>query len=127
MSNNNSVLICDDDPLLLELLAHRLAAKGYSVSAAKDGREAWEMVREKKPSAVVLDVMMPVLKGLEILRRIKEDPELSATPVLMLTARKQESDIVGALDLGASDYLAKPFMPEELAARLGRLIGSPNS
>ena len=124
MTTSRSVLICDDDPLLLELLSHRLAGKGYEVTTAEDGREAWDKVQELKPAAVVLDVMMPMVNGLELLRRIKENPDLSDTPVLMLTARKQEKDIVGALDLGASDYLAKPFMPEELAARLGRLVGA---
>lgn len=125
MSECVSVLLCDDDPLLLELLAHRVAAKGYSTATAADGREAWEKIRELKPRAIVLDVMMPVVNGFELLQRIREDQELTNTPVIMLTARKQEKDIVGALDLGASDFLSKPFIPDELLARLARLIGTP--
>lgn len=125
MSDRVSVLLCDDDPLLLELLSHRVVAKGFSTATAADGREAWEKIKELKPRAVVLDVMMPVINGLELLQRIREDEELSDTPVIMLTARKQEKDVVGALDLGASDFLSKPFIPDELLARLTRLIGTP--
>ena len=115
------VLICDDDFLLLELLTHRLTLKGYEVETALDGREAWAKLLQLRPAAVVLDVMMPLVNGLEVLQRIREHDEVSQTPVLMLTARKQEQDIVGALDLGASDFLSKPFMPEELVARLNVL------
>lgn len=120
---SKTVLICDDDPLLLELLSHRLSGRGYEVATATDGGAAWKRLQDQRPDALVLDVMMPVVNGIELLRRIKEHPELAATPVLMLTARRQEKDIVGALDLGASDYLVKPFMPDELVARLNRLVG----
>lgn len=116
------VLLCDDDPLLLDLLTFRLNAKGFSVEVARDGADAWKRLEANRPAAVVLDVMMPVVNGLEILRRIREAPELADLPVIMLTARKQECDIVGALDLGASDFLSKPFIPDELVARLNRLI-----
>ena len=124
MSDSVPILICDDDPLLLELLSFRLLGKGFAVETASDGREAWEKLQALRPSAVVLDVMMPLVNGLELLRRIRENDELKETPVIMLTARRQERDIVGALDLGASDFLSKPFMPDELIARLSRLVGS---
>ncbi|RIX26995.1 response regulator transcription factor [Sphingomonas edaphi] len=123
MSTPVRVLVCDDDPLLLELLEFRLAAKGFDVQAARDGGEAMQLLESKPPSAVVLDAMMPFIDGYEVLRRIRENPTLKALPVIMLTARKQEKDIVGALELGASDFLAKPFIPEELVARLIRLTG----
>lgn len=123
MTDPVSVLVCDDDPLLLELLAHRLRAKGFDVHTAEDGLQAIELIEKVSPAAVVLDVMMPVIDGHEVLRRIREDERFRSLPVIMLTARKQERDIVGALDLGASDYLSKPFIPEELVARLSRLIG----
>ncbi|RST30693.1 response regulator [Sphingomonas ginkgonis] len=116
------VLVCDDDELLLDLLHHRLSRKGFGVRLARDGREALDAIAAERPDAVVLDAMMPVVDGFEVLRRIRESDEGSALPVLMLTARKQERDIVEALEIGASDYLAKPFIPEELAARLLRLI-----
>ncbi|RWB73374.1 MAG: response regulator transcription factor [Mesorhizobium sp.] len=116
------VLICDDDPLLLELMEFRLRAKGYEVIKAVDGAEALEKAKHDAPDVVVLDAMMPKADGLEVLARIKGDPALSDTPVVMLTARKGQKDIVSALDKGADDYLVKPFIPEELLARLARLI-----
>jgi DNA-binding response OmpR family regulator len=72
----------------------------------------------------VLDAMMPVMDGHQVLRQLRADPETAAVPVIMLTARRQERDIVGALELGANDYLVKPFIPDELIARLNRLIGA---
>jgi DNA-binding response OmpR family regulator len=93
------------------------------VSAARDGGEALERLAADKPDAVVLDAMMPVVEGFEVLRRIREQPATANLPVIMLSARKQERDIVGALELGASDFVVKPFIPEELIARLARLLG----
>ena len=121
------ILICDDDPLLLELLSFRLQSKGFDVETANDGSDTWSKLESARPDAVVLDVMMPVVNGLEILRRIRETAELSDLPVIMLTARKQERDVVGALELGASDFLSKPFIPDELVARLRKLLGSSAS
>ena len=119
---SKSILICDDDPLLLELLQFRLAGKGYRVRTAQDGGEALRIVRDEPPDAIVLDAMMPVVDGYEVLRRVRETPETGQIPVLMLTARRQESDIIGALELGANDFIVKPFIPEELLARLARLL-----
>ena len=120
----NRVLVCDDDALLLDLVQYRLASRGYEVSVASDGGEALKRLAEVTPDAIVLDAMMPVIDGYELLRRIREAPATANTPVIMLTARKQEQDILSALELGASDYMVKPFIPEELVARLGRLIGA---
>jgi DNA-binding response OmpR family regulator len=125
MAANKRILICDDDPLLVDLLDYRLTSRGYDVVIARDGGEAMERLQESVPDAIVLDAMMPVADGYEVLRRIREDEALAAIPVIMLTARKQERDIVQALELGASDYIVKPFIPEELVARLGRLLGTP--
>ena len=122
MTGSQSVLVCDDDDLLVELLHFRLTARGYSVRIARDGREAVESARKARPDAVVLDAMMPVIDGYEVLRQLKETPQTRDVPVIMLTARKGERDILEALKLGASDYLAKPFIPEELTARLTRLL-----
>ncbi|RJT33398.1 response regulator [Mesorhizobium waimense] len=116
------VLICDDDPLLLELMEFRLRAKGYEVIKAVDGAEALSKAEKEAPDIIALDAMMPKADGLEVLARIKGDPALSETPVVMLTARKGERDIVSALEKGADDYLVKPFIPEELLARLARLL-----
>jgi DNA-binding response OmpR family regulator len=124
MAANKQILVCDDDPLLVDLLDYRLTSRGYDVIIARDGGEALARLQEAAPDAIVLDAMMPVADGFEVLRRIREDEALAAIPVIMLTARKQERDIIEALELGASDYIVKPFIPEELVARLGRLLGT---
>jgi two-component system OmpR family response regulator len=116
------ILICDDDQLLQELMQFRLTAKGYEVVQARDGAEALAKARTERPDLVVLDAMMPKSDGFEVLTRIKDDPALTETPVIMLTARKTEKDIVSALEKGADDYLVKPFIPEELLARLSRIL-----
>lgn len=122
MAASKHVLVCDDDDLLLELLSFRLSGKGYEVRIARNGREAIESANAEPPDAIVLDAMMPVIDGFEVLRQIREAPHMRHLPIIMLTARKGEKDIVEALKLGASDYLAKPFIPEELNARLTRLL-----
>jgi DNA-binding response OmpR family regulator len=116
------ILIADDEPLLTELLDFRLAARGYRTAIAHDGREALAMLDELHPDAVVLDMMMPVHDGSEVLRRMRASESHASTPVIMLTARRGEADVVGALELGADDYLVKPFLPEELLIRLSRLL-----
>ena len=121
------ILVCDDDELLTELLQFRLEAKGFDVTVAGDGREALDNIRLARPDAVVLDAMMPGIDGFEVLRRIREDVATRNIPVLMLTARKGERDVVDALRLGASDYLSKPFIPDELSARLLRLLTADRS
>lgn len=127
MRNERLILVCDDDPLLLELLDYRLSARGYRVVTARDGEEALREVAAERPDAIVLDAMMPVIDGYEALRRLRADAAGPRIPVIMLTARQRERDIVGALELGADDYMAKPFMPEELVARLTRLLGTAAS
>lgn len=116
------ILIADDDPLLRALLVHRLSGDGYDVVTAEDGGQALNAVRDLKPDLIVLDALMPVMDGFEVLRRLKS-ARLSQAPVIMLTALKREEDIVGALQLGAADYLVKPFIPDELGQRVLRLLG----
>lgn len=115
------ILIADDDPLLRSLLVHRLSADGHHVLVAGDGAEALASIVEQKPDLIVLDALMPVMDGFEVLRRLKAG-RLSAAPIIMLTALKREEDIVGALQLGAADYLVKPFIPDELSERVRRLL-----
>ena len=117
-----TILVCDDDELLVELLTHRLGARGYHVVVAADGGAAVRQASECGPDAIVLGMVMPGLDGQQVLRRLKADPATAAIPVIMLTARRQEQDIVGTLELGADDYLVKPFIPEELMSRLARLV-----
>jgi len=116
------ILVCDDDSLLVELLEYRLTSRGYKVIVANDGGEAMSALETSRPDAIILDAMMPVMDGYEVLRRLRANPELADIPVIMLTARKQERDVIDALDLGANDFMIKPFIPEELVARLGRLL-----
>lgn len=118
------VLIADDDPLLRQILEHKLGAAGYAVKSVQDGRAALDAAAADAPAAVVLDAMMPVMDGFEALRRLKQHPDLSGVAVIMLTALKREDDVVNALKLGAADYVAKPFNPDELVARLDRLAAS---
>jgi DNA-binding response OmpR family regulator len=125
MSTANTILVCDDDELLVDLLDYRLKGRGFEVLIARDGGQALEIAAARKPDAIVLDAMMPVMDGYQVLRRLRADPATSTIPVIMLTARKLERDIVGALQLGANDYLVKPFIPEELMSRLTRLLAAP--
>ena len=125
MTTAKTILVCDDDELLVDLLDYRLTGRGFEVLIARDGGQALAMAAERTPDAIVLDAMMPVLDGHQVLRRLRADAATSSIPVIMLTARKLERDIVGALELGANDYLVKPFIPEELMSRLTRLMAVP--
>ena len=120
-----TILVCDDDELLVELLSYRLAGRGYQVLIASDGGTAVAEAEERQPDAIVLDMMMPVLDGQQVLRRLRADAATANIPVIMLTARRQERDIVDTLQLGADDYLVKPFIPEELMSRLARVLAMP--
>lgn len=117
------ILIADDDPLLMELLEHKLQARGYKVLKAEDGPTALEAAQQKQPKLIVLDAMMPGLDGFEVLRRLKGNSGTSGIPVVMLTARKSEDDVLQGLSLGATDYLVKPFMPQELITRITKILG----
>ncbi len=119
---NRTILVCDDNELLVELLSFRLENKGYRVLIARDGAQAVALTEQHLPDAIILDTMMPVMDGQLVLRRLRSKTETAAIPVIMLTARKQQRDIVDAFDLGANDYLVKPFIPEELMMRLARLL-----
>jgi DNA-binding response OmpR family regulator len=118
----STILVVDDDPLLLKLVEHKLKLRGFRVYCAADGDAALEVVAREKPALVVLDAMMPGVSGFEVLQRLKQGRD-AGIPVVMLTARKQERDIVAALSNGAADYLVKPFLPEELIQRIRNLLG----
>lgn len=115
-----SILIMDDDELLLTLLEHKLGQRGLVVRVATDGQAGLEAAIDSKPDLIVLDGMMPTMDGYEVLRRLKERPDTREIPVIMLSARRLEQDIVNGLSLGAADYLVKPFMPEELFLKIQR-------
>lgn len=113
------ILVVEDEPRLLKNIAKVLREEGYAVDTAPDGEEGWFKAESWEYNTIVLDVMLPVLDGWEILRRLRK---IKSTPVLMLTARDAISDRVRGLDLGADDYLPKPFDMAELLARLRALI-----
>lgn len=122
MSSLGPILIADDEPLLTEMLEFRLRSNGFDTVIAHDGREALLKFAEAAPVGVVLDAMMPVYDGMEVLRRIRASEAGGDVPIIMLSARRSEDDIVRALEAGASDYIVKPFLPEELVVRLRRLL-----
>lgn len=117
----SSILVVDDDPLLLLLLEHKLRGAGHAVFTAPDGLAALEAISVVKPGVVVLDALMPRMDGFEVLRRIKRHASLSGLRIIMLTVLRHQDDVVGALKLGADDFLVKPFIPDELLARIARL------
>lgn len=119
------VLVADDDRLLRRIVRHRLEGRGFSVEEAENGAKALErLAADPLPDALILDAMMPVVDGFETLRRVREQPRTAGLPVLMLTLRKGEDDIVGALTIGADEYLVKPFLPDELVLRLQRAVAA---
>ena len=114
-----TVLVVDDDPHIVELTKLYLERDGYRVVSSGDGAEALDVAREVQPDLVVLDVMLPRLNGLDVCRTLREE---SAVPIIMLTARVEEEDRLAGLDLGADDYVTKPFSPRELAARVRAVL-----
>jgi two-component system phosphate regulon response regulator PhoB len=116
------ILVVDDEPDIIALVAYHLARAGYRVSTASTGMEALHAAREEQPALVVLDLMLPELSGFEVLERMRGDRALAEIPVLMLTARREEPDRVQGLSLGADDYLVKPFSPQELVLRVRNII-----
>ena len=113
-----TVLIGEDEPSRRLLVHATIESDDYAVVEASDGAEAWAMVQEHKPSLVLLDVQMPHRTGIEVLRSIRTDPTLSATKVILLTSKAQESDVEAGLIAGADFYLAKPFSPLDLLTRV---------
>ena len=116
------ILIADDDVILVEMLRFRLEAAAHEVVAALDGQAALASAGAQRPDLIVLDSMMPVISGPAVLARLKADPNLNDVPVVMLTARKGESDVVAALKSGVDEYLTKPFIPQELMVRIENLL-----
>ena len=117
-----NVLVVEDNSIIVTLLRHLLERRGYVVETAVDGREALARLQGEPPGLVLLDVMLPYTDGFEIIRQMRSIPSWSSVPVIMLTAKAQERNVVRALDAGANDYVIKPFKPEELAARVRRFF-----
>ena len=119
-----TILVVEDDAPLRDTLAYNLRAEGYQVLTASDGVTALEIARQKPVSLVLLDLMLPRLDGLEVCRQLRSRPETAEIAILMLTARTEETDLVVGLELGADDYVTKPYAWNELRARSGRCYGA---
>jgi DNA-binding response OmpR family regulator len=117
------VLAADDDEDILALVAFRLERSGYTVLQARDGQEAFELAQSEKPDLAVLDVMMPKLDGFELTRRLRAEEATSRMPIILLTARAQDTDVDQGFAVGADDYLRKPFSPQELRTRVQAILG----
>ncbi len=122
MARRKKVLVVDDERDLVELIGMNLQRNGYEVVSAYDGGTGLELARKHKPDIMILDVMMPGLSGQDVTRALKADPETAGIPILMLTARTEETDIIVGLSLGADDYVTKPFSMKVLIARVGAVL-----
>jgi DNA-binding response OmpR family regulator len=118
-----TILVADDDPDIQALVVLRLERSGYRVLRASDGQEALELVLSERPDLAVLDITMPKLDGCEVTRSIRAHAETAEMPIILLTARVQDNDVAVGLDAGATDYVKKPFSPQELGARVASLLG----
>lgn len=116
------ILVVDDEADAVELVAFNLRQAGYSVTTAADGAEALQKARAQPPDLIVLDLMLPEISGLEVCKTLRRDPAFSRIPIIMLTARAAELDRVLGLELGADDYVTKPFSPRELVLRIQKLL-----
>jgi phosphate regulon transcriptional regulator PhoB len=118
----SDVLIVEDEPDIRSLIVHHLTRDGFRCRTAATGPEALARVRTAAPDLVVLDLMLPEMNGLEVCRRLRADPATAAMPIIMLTAKTDEVDRVVGLEMGADDYVAKPFSPKELVARVRAVL-----
>ncbi|MBG9387180.1 response regulator transcription factor [Caenimonas aquaedulcis] len=124
-SRSQSALVVEDDDHIAHLLEFMLQRAGYRVHVARDGRAGKQFIESNPaPDFVLLDVMLPFHDGFQLVGMLRAQPGWQSVPVIMLTAKTQERDIVRALDAGANDYVVKPFQPNELLARLRRLAGA---
>ena len=122
VSGKPLVLVVEDEDALVTLLRYNLEREGFRIAQASDGEEALMLAREEAPDLVLLDWMLPLMSGIEVCRQLKRAPETRNTPIIMLTARREETDKVRGLDSGADDYITKPFSPAELIARMRAVL-----
>lgn len=116
------VLVVDDEKDLLELISYNLQRNGYDVLPAGNGTQALELAQKQMPDMILLDLMLPGMDGTEVARRLKADPRTAGIPIIMLTAKAEETDVVVGLTLGADDYVTKPFSPKVLLARMSTVL-----
>lgn len=123
--NMPTIVVVEDDPDLLEVLKESLAREGYQVKTANNGIDGLKLIKDTAPDLVCLDVMMPGMDGIEVCRELRADKSLRGLPIMMLTAKGDESDVVLGLGVGADDYITKPARPKELIARVRALLRRP--
>ena len=116
------ILVADDDPVAARFVASLLRDNGYEVLVARDGEDAHEVAVRLKPELIVCDLVMPYRDGFDIVRTVREDRELSDVPIVILSMKDREEDIVRGLEMGADDYVVKPFNARELLARVRKLL-----
>jgi two-component system, OmpR family, alkaline phosphatase synthesis response regulator PhoP len=116
------VLVIDDEEDLIELVRYNLAKDGFEVATARDGESGLSLAMQKKPDVIVIDLMLPGIDGLEVCRMLRKDDKTAQIPIIMLTAKASESDRIVGLELGADDYVTKPFSPQEFTARVKALL-----
>ncbi|MDQ6725450.1 MAG: response regulator [Actinomycetota bacterium] len=117
-----TVLVIDDDPVILELLRVNFEIEGFDVICATDGEEGLQRAHDERPDVVISDIMMPKRDGLQVLSDLKADPRTEDLPVILLSAKAQRSEVQHGLDMGADDYITKPFDPLELIDRLNAVV-----
>lgn len=117
-----NILVADDDSDILELVRYNLDREGFRIFAAQDGQEAWSILNDETIDLAVLDIGMPGISGVEICRRMKRDERLKSVPLVFITARTMESDLVIGFQAGAEDYIRKPFSPKELVVRVNSIL-----
>ena len=120
------ILVAEDDDDLRDLVSYRLERDGHDVTAVPDGLAALEHLATQPADLVILDVMMPGMSGLDVARAIRADQRLASIPIILLTARTQESDVAQGYAAGADDYVGKPFSPRELSLRVGAVLARRN-
>jgi two-component system phosphate regulon response regulator PhoB len=120
--NKGTILVIDDEKDLIDLVRYNLEKEGFDVIAASDGQSGLEVASRHAPDLVVLDLMMPGIDGLQICQRLRADPRTARMPVIMLTAKATEADRIVGLELGADDYITKPFSPREVVARVKAVL-----
>lgn len=116
------ILVVEDEPDIRKLVHYNLTQERFKVLEAEDGEKALKMIQREKPHLIILDLMLPGLSGLELCRNLRQQPETARLPILMLTAKAGEADRVVGLEMGADDYLTKPFSPRELVARVKAIL-----
>jgi phosphate regulon transcriptional regulator PhoB len=126
-ASGQKILVVEDEPDISKLVSYNLAQERFKVLTAEDGEQALKVIQREKPSLVVLDLMLPGLSGMEVCKILRDRPETAKLPILMLTAKAGEADRIVGLEMGADDYLAKPFSPREMVARVRAILRRANN